>query len=47
MLPGRLSLGATYPHIPRQTSGYALGIGVSLEERVGCAEAMEPEGVFS
>jgi len=32
MLPGKLSLGAAYPHIVRQTSGEVLGIGAALEE---------------
>ena len=32
MLPGKLYLGAAYPHIVRQTSGEVPGIGTALEE---------------
>ena len=41
-----LSIGPEYPGIVRQTSGYALGIGVVPEGRVGCAETMGHEEVF-
>ena len=50
MLPGMFGVGATYSVIVRQTSLYALWIGVAPEGRevkLGCAKVIEPRGAFS
>ena len=49
MLLGVLSIGAAYPNIARQTSGYAPGIGVATEGygRVGYEKELDARRLWN